>query len=81
MVNEMLFAACAETEPYYENGQPLSEDRHFLDHLEHGVPIQIYKGKEHIEIGFIEQFCSAAVIVNGLGFCRHTYLFVSRPGY
>ena len=65
----------------YLNGQPLFEDRHFLDHIDHEVPIQIYWDKEHTDIGFIESFCEDYVVVNQVLYNRRQFTFISRPGY
>jgi hypothetical protein len=65
----------------YVNGQRLSDDRHFQDHLEQEVPVQIYYESSHSDIGFVEAFCSQFVKVNNIFYNRHWFTFVSRPGY
>jgi len=79
MVNEMLSKSALLV--IYENGQILYEDRHFRDHIDHGVPVQIYLDGVHQDIGFIEQFNRRAVRVNNIDYDRSRYTFVSRPGY
>ncbi|AGA59738.1 Putative uncharacterized protein [Thermobacillus xylanilyticus] len=79
MVNEMLSRSALFV--VYENGQRLHEDQHFQDHIDHGVPIQIYLGGVHQEIGFVEWFNSRSVRVNNIDFDRNVFTFVSRPGY
>ncbi|OUM95576.1 MAG: hypothetical protein A9Z00_14155 [Thermobacillus sp. ZCTH02-B1] len=66
---------------WYENGQRLCEDRHFQDHMDHGVPIQIYLDGVHQDIGFIERFNRRFVRVNNVDYDRRRFTFVSRPGY
>jgi len=80
MVNEML-PDLHQSSEIYENGQPLDEDRHFLDHIVHEVPIQVYLGAEHQDIGFVERFSTSHVRINDVDYDRSRYKFVSRPGY
>ena len=80
MVNEMLPDLELQSE-IYVNGQRLHEDRHFLDHIVHEVPIQIYLGREHQDIGFVEQFSTSHVRVNHIDYDRSRFTFISRPGY
>jgi hypothetical protein len=79
MVNEMLSENALLV--VYENGQRLYEDRHFQDHIDHGVPVQIYLGGVHQDIGFIERFNRRTVRVNRTDYDRGRYTFISRPGY
>lgn len=65
----------------YVNGQFLSEDQHFQDHLDHEVPIQIYMQSDHRDIGFVEGFCPRFVKVNNIFYNRQWFTFISRPGY
>lgn len=65
----------------YVNGQKICEDLHFLDHIVHEVPVQIYLGQEHNDIGFIEAFDPAYVKVNNTLYKREVFTFISRPGY
>lgn len=65
----------------YSNGQHISEDRHFQDHLEHEVPVQIYYAESHKDIGFVERFTPSFIQVNRTCYIRSLYTFVSRPGY
>jgi hypothetical protein len=65
----------------YSNGQMISEDRHFLDHIEHEVPVQIYLEAQHRDIGFVERITPSFIKVNSTYYNRHLYTFVSRPGY
>ncbi|WP_223298917.1 hypothetical protein [Paenibacillus darwinianus] len=80
MTNDIMPDLYEET-TIYINGQHLFEDRHFLDHIEHEVPIQIYCEREHSDIGFIEQFSADYVKVNNVFYNRDQFTFISRPGY
>lgn len=80
MVNEMLPELLHPSE-IYENGQRLSEDRHFLDHIVHEVPIQVYLNAEHQDIGFVERFSTSHVRINDVEYDRSRFTFISRPGY
>ncbi|MFC5987309.1 hypothetical protein [Marinicrinis lubricantis] len=65
----------------YYNGQTLTQDVHFQDHIEHGVPVQIYNHEMHYDIGFIEHYDEHYIVVNNTPYARECYRFVSRPGY
>ncbi|MFD0717128.1 hypothetical protein [Paenibacillus sp. GCM10027626] len=65
----------------YSNGQLIFADFHFKDHRDHEVPVQIYCGKDHSDIGYIEQFSQGFVKVNNVFYNRMQFTFVSRPGY
>ncbi len=65
----------------YVNGQELTRDRHFQDHILHEVPIQIYYEKMHDDIGFIEKISPDYIKVNNTFYNRELYTFISRPGY
>ena len=65
----------------YSNGDKISEDRHFQDHIEHEVPVQIYLEHYHRDIGFIERFTPSFIKVNSTYYNRKLFTFVSRPGY
>jgi hypothetical protein len=65
----------------YSNGEKLTEDLHFQDHIDCIVPIQIYMNQQHSDIGFIEKYGSGYVKVNDTFYNRDTYVFISRPGY
>jgi len=73
--------AIRKDETFYENGQILALDKHFLDHMDHEVPVQIYSNNEHSDIGFIELFCEDYVKVNNIPYNREAFIFISRPGY
>ncbi|MBB6638283.1 hypothetical protein H7B67_29485 [Cohnella thailandensis] len=65
----------------YLNGQMIFDDCHFLDHMAADVPIQIYRGTIHKDIGFIEYYGKEFVKVNSILYSRKQFTFISRPGY
>ena len=65
----------------YENGQVLTDDLHFVDHLDQDVPIQIYRNNLHDDIGYVQEVSPLYVKVNDTFFRRDLFRFISRPGY
>jgi hypothetical protein len=65
----------------YLNGESLSDDKHFRDHIEHDIPVQVYVGDEHRDIGFVSDYSQHFVRINNVLYSRSYYRFVSRPGY
>ncbi|WP_308637021.1 hypothetical protein [Paenibacillus silvisoli] len=65
----------------YVNGQLIFDDSHFHDHHEHQVPVQIYWGKEHHDIGYVETISPSYIKMNNVFYSRKQFTFVSRPGY
>ncbi|GIP41355.1 hypothetical protein J31TS4_46350 [Paenibacillus sp. J31TS4] len=65
----------------YQFGERLVADNHFNDHLVHEVPVQIYEGEKHKDIGFVQAYTRLFVRVNDVLYNRTTCIFVSRPGY
>jgi len=65
----------------YSFGQKINCDDQFCDHVEHGIPIQIYLERNHKDIGFIEQYSVDYVQVNQKNYSRKQFTFISRPGY
>jgi len=63
----------------YINGQLIYEDRHFKDHMLAGVPVQVFLGSMHGDIGYIEYYGRDFVKVNNYFYCRKQFSFVSRP--
>ncbi|WP_433944857.1 hypothetical protein [Paenibacillus sp. SN-8-1] len=62
-------------------GSELNQDSHFQDHLEHAIPVQIYRHGIHVDIGWIRDFDEHAVLVGDTLYKRTAYIFISRPGY
>lgn len=65
----------------YENGQTLTEDNHFNDHIGRDVPVQIYQSGSHNDIGYVQEVSVAYIKVNDTFYRRDQFLFISRPGY
>ncbi len=65
----------------YTNGQSISSNDQFLDHVKDHIPIQIYHNARHRDIGFVEKVSYHYVKVNNTFYSRQLYTFVSRPGY
>ncbi|WP_219834710.1 hypothetical protein [Paenibacillus sp. R14(2021)] len=65
----------------YVNGQLIFDDLHFQDHHECNVPVQVYWGQEHHDIGFVEYFSPSYIKMNNVFYSRKQFTFVSRPGY
>jgi hypothetical protein len=65
----------------YVNGQALSEDQHFLDHIEQKVPVQVYFEELHQDIGYVNELSGHFIRVNGTLYNRELFQFVSRPGF
>ncbi|MDF2926291.1 MAG: hypothetical protein K0R57_5205 [Paenibacillaceae bacterium] len=65
----------------YRFGQVLDRTEQFLDHMEHGIPVQVYYRKHHMDIGFIQGISRHFIKIGGLYYSRKLYVFISRPGY
>lgn len=65
----------------YSFGQTLTEVIHFLDHMEHGIPVQVYESGRHLDIGYVQGISREFVKIGGLYYSRQLYTFISRPGY
>jgi len=65
----------------YQNGQPLTEDAHFNDHIGRDIPVQIYLQGTHNDIGFVQEVMLDYVKINEVFYRRDQFIFLSRPGY
>ncbi|OCT13244.1 hypothetical protein A8709_01040 [Paenibacillus pectinilyticus] len=65
----------------YLHGQQLTQDNHFQDHVDAGVPVQVYYQNQHKDIGFIELYNRYFIQINHTFYSRETHIFISRPGY
>lgn len=65
----------------YLNGQQLTDDNHFQDHIEHEVPIQIYLEQKHDDSEFVEKISPDYIKVNDTFYSRRVFAFISRPSY
>ncbi|MBP2002703.1 hypothetical protein J2Z69_003812 [Paenibacillus shirakamiensis] len=62
-------------------GAELTQDSHFQDHLDHAIPVQVYRMGNHVDIGWIKDFDQHAVLIGDTLYKRSAYVFTSRPGY
>lgn len=65
----------------YLFGQILTQDIHFLHHMEHEIPVQVYLGPQHADIGYVCSISRHFVRIGPVYYNRGIYRFVSRPGY
>lgn len=65
----------------YLFGQSLTQDIHFLDHMEHEIPVQVYLGTKHEDIGYVCGISRHFIRIGPIYYKRGIYRFVSRPGY
>jgi len=65
----------------YKNGEELTRDEQFEDHLGRDVPVQIYRGNLHSDIGFVQAVLPDFIRVNDTFYRRDLFTFISRPGY
>lgn len=65
----------------YDNGQKLTHDHHFQDHVDASVPVQVYYQTAHKDIGFVEVYSTHFIKVNNTFYNRTLHDFISRPGY
>jgi hypothetical protein len=65
----------------YLNGQQLTLDHHFQDHIDASIPVQVYYQNLHKDIGFVEVYTSHFIKVNNTFYSRNMHEFLSRAGY
>ncbi|MNC59436.1 hypothetical protein D3C75_1092460 [compost metagenome] len=65
----------------YLFGQALTQDIHFLHHMEHDIPVQVYLGATHADIGYVSGISRHFIRIGPVYYNRGIYRFVSRPGY
>lgn len=65
----------------YRFGQALTQDIHFLHHMEHEIPVQVYLGTIHADIGFVCGISRHFIRIGSVYYSRSLYRFISRPGY
>jgi len=75
------FIIAGELVPMYQNGQSLSSDHHFQDHIEASIPVQVYYQNLHKDIGFIDVYSPHFIKINNTFYNRTMHVFISRPGY
>lgn len=75
------FTSCRRYVIVHRFGEELSEDSHFQNHLDCGIPVQVYYNGKHADIGLVESVTSQYVKINDIYYARHLFTFISRPGY
>jgi hypothetical protein len=62
-------------------GEILTHQRHFQYHIQFAVPVEVYRGDVHIDIGVLIAVDEGFVELQGTLYNRNIFTFVSRPGY
>lgn len=62
-------------------GEILTLHRHFQYHIQYAVPVEIYQGNTHVDIGMLTAVDEHFVELQGTLYNRSRYIFVSRPDY
>ncbi|AWB42813.1 hypothetical protein DCC85_00195 [Paenibacillus sp. CAA11] len=62
-------------------GSELIQDSHFRQHLEHHIPVQVYRKGVYTGIGRITGYDADFVEIGGTLYSRIAFTFISRPGY
>lgn len=62
-------------------GDILTLQRHFQYHILNAVPVEVYRGNAHVDIGVITAVDEGFVELQGTLYNRSLFTFVSRPGY
>ncbi|GGG08052.1 hypothetical protein GCM10010912_60830 [Paenibacillus albidus] len=62
-------------------GEILTLERHFHYHIQHAVPVEIYLGNVHVDIGILTAADESFAELQGTLYNRSRYTFISRPGY
>ncbi|MGN7765789.1 hypothetical protein [Paenibacillus sp. 22594] len=62
-------------------GDILTLQRHFQYHIQHAVPVEVYRGNVHVDIGMVTAVDEGFVELQGTLYNRTLFTFISRPGY
>lgn len=62
-------------------GEILTLQRHFQYHIQYAVPVQVYRGNMHVDIGVVTAVDEGFVELQGTLYNRNLFTFISRPGY
>ncbi|CAH1058592.1 hypothetical protein [Paenibacillus pseudetheri] len=62
-------------------GAILTHQRDFQYHIQYAVPVEIYRGDVHIDIGVLTAVDEGFVELQGTLYNRSIFTFVSRAGY
>jgi hypothetical protein len=62
-------------------GEILTLHRHFQYHIQYAVPVEVYRGSTHIDIGVLTAVDDSFAELQGTLYNRKLFTFISRPGY
>ncbi|WP_379137066.1 hypothetical protein [Paenibacillus sp. sgz500958] len=62
-------------------GEILTLQRHFQYHIQYAVPVEVFRGNEHIDIGVLTAADDHFAELQGTLYNRRLFTFISRPGY
>lgn len=62
-------------------GEILTLQRHFQYHIQYAVPVEVYRGGIHVDIGVMTAADESFVELQGTLYNRSLFTFISRPGY
>lgn len=62
-------------------GEPLTLQRHFQYHLQYAIPVEVYQGNVHVDIGLLTAVDAHFAELQGTLYNRTRFTFISRPGY
>ncbi|MBW4084885.1 hypothetical protein [Paenibacillus sp. S150] len=62
-------------------GEILTLQRHFQYHIQYAVPVEVYRGNVHVDIGMVTAVDEGFVELQGTLYNRSLFTFISRPGY
>ncbi|MCQ4088956.1 hypothetical protein [Saccharibacillus sp. JS10] len=65
----------------YEFGALLKDNRHFYDHMNAGIPVEIYHQDVPVDIGLVTGIHESFIEIGQALYHRGRYVFLSRPGY
>ncbi|AIQ66249.1 MULTISPECIES: hypothetical protein [Paenibacillus] len=64
-----------------QQGEILTLLRHFQYHIQNAVPVEVYRGSVHVDIGMVTAVDEGFVELQGTLYNRSLFTFISRPGY
>lgn len=62
-------------------GESLTLQRHFQYHIQYAVPVEVYQGNKHVNIGLLTAADDSFAELQGILYNRNLFTFISRPGY
>jgi len=62
-------------------GEILTLQRHFQYHIQNAVPVEVYRGSIHVDMGVLSAADDSFAELQGTLYSRRVFTFVSRPGY